>query len=299
MRARTCSRRGLRSSRTRRASSATISARRATTTGPPSVRRRIGAASPTTSRSRRTAKSRASGRQRAAPPRGCCARWAHSRPRRGQRRKRPQRRARKPRLQPRDRAVQFHRGNAMDIEGVQPARRQPGKPAADTTDERHDRLSAGPSRQRQPHLRPPGVAYAVERRAGRARLHGRADAARVPVAGGDPHERAGRQPRHDGRLRHPVGRAKPRQRRLRADERPRHRDTATLSLSRSLPAGEGAGYRFLARGRNALQGAVAYQNNVGTYTVEAARLDGHEGIRPGTTRAASASSAATPSLRAR
>ena len=60
-----------------------------------------------------------------------------------------------------------------------------------------------------------------------------------------------------------------------------NRDDTTVTLQRNLPAGEGFGYRVLARTHSEVQAGVAYQNDVGTYTLEATRLQGENAARAG------------------
>ncbi|HEX5864513.1 MAG TPA: fimbria/pilus outer membrane usher protein, partial [Casimicrobiaceae bacterium] len=55
-------------------------------------------------------------------------------------------------------------------------------------------------------------------------------------------------------------------------------DTA-LSVQRNLPAGEGYGYRVLARSNHDIEAGAALQNNVGTYTVDLARSQGENAAR--------------------
>ncbi|HTR57094.1 MAG TPA: fimbria/pilus outer membrane usher protein [Casimicrobiaceae bacterium] len=47
-----------------------------------------------------------------------------------------------------------------------------------------------------------------------------------------------------------------------------------LTLQRSLPLGEGYGYRLVAHTHDDYEGEFAYQNNFGTYSIEAARFQG-------------------------
>jgi outer membrane usher protein len=48
----------------------------------------------------------------------------------------------------------------------------------------------------------------------------------------------------------------------------------SLTLQRSLPAGEGYGYRVVGHTDGDVQASASYQNNIGTYTVNAARFQG-------------------------
>ncbi len=56
-------------------------------------------------------------------------------------------------------------------------------------------------------------------------------------------------------------------------------DTTTLTVQRGLPAGPGFGYNVEARGGNDVQAGVAWQTDAGTYTLDATRFDGHDGVR--------------------
>jgi outer membrane usher protein len=64
----------------------------------------------------------------------------------------------------------------------------------------------------------------------------------------------------------------------------RHRDDKNNTdfsavVQRNLPAGDGYGYRFQTRSDHDSEASVALQNNVGTYTLEAARNDGESATR--------------------
>src|SRR5208282_2516911 len=50
-------------------------------------------------------------------------------------------------------------------------------------------------------------------------------------------------------------------------------DTSAI-LQRSLPLGEGYGYRLVAHTDGDVQASGSWQNNIGTYTVDAARFQG-------------------------
>ena len=58
---------------------------------------------------------------------------------------------------------------------------------------------------------------------------------------------------------------------------------ASVSVQRNLPPGEGWGYRLFATNDRNAQASVSLQNNVGTYTVEAARFDGEDAVRANVT----------------
>jgi len=53
----------------------------------------------------------------------------------------------------------------------------------------------------------------------------------------------------------------------------------TTTLQRNLPMGEGYGYRLQARSDGATEAALALQNNVGTYTLDAAQTQGDTATR--------------------
>jgi outer membrane usher protein len=61
--------------------------------------------------------------------------------------------------------------------------------------------------------------------------------------------------------------------------RGRNRDDTSIALQRNLPAGDGFGYRVLARTHSEVQANVAYQNDVGTYTLDATHLEGENAAR--------------------
>ena len=48
----------------------------------------------------------------------------------------------------------------------------------------------------------------------------------------------------------------------------------SFTLQRSLPAGEGYGYRVVGHADGDVQASASWQNNIGTYTVNAARFQG-------------------------
>ncbi len=57
------------------------------------------------------------------------------------------------------------------------------------------------------------------------------------------------------------------------------RDTFTTTLQRNLPGGEGYGYHLQARTDKNLEASYALQNNIGTYTLEAAHNQGYNATR--------------------
>jgi outer membrane usher protein len=57
------------------------------------------------------------------------------------------------------------------------------------------------------------------------------------------------------------------------------RDIFTTTLQRNLPLGEGYGYRLQARTEDNLEASYALQNNIGTYTLDAARNQGSNATR--------------------
>ena len=59
----------------------------------------------------------------------------------------------------------------------------------------------------------------------------------------------------------------------RGPNQPTNRD-ASLTVQKSLPLGEGYGYRVVAHTHDDYEGGFSYQNNYGTYSIEAARFQG-------------------------
>jgi outer membrane usher protein len=60
-----------------------------------------------------------------------------------------------------------------------------------------------------------------------------------------------------------------------------NRTVYTTTLQKNLPLGEGYGYRVQTRSDNATEGALSLQNDIGTYTVEAAQTQGSTATRLG------------------
>ena len=58
-----------------------------------------------------------------------------------------------------------------------------------------------------------------------------------------------------------------------------NRDDTSATLQRNLPAGEGFGYRLVARSPSELTADLSYQNDVGTYELDATRVDGAGAVR--------------------
>ena len=58
-----------------------------------------------------------------------------------------------------------------------------------------------------------------------------------------------------------------------------NRDDTTVTLQRSLPAGEGYGYRLLARNSSEVTGNLSLQNNYGALALDATRLEGATSVR--------------------